>query len=418
MIQNGDKTRWAVASIFALAALAPGAVCAADPDAKTVLRLANELTQPFLEQVSEMVSIDSPTYYVPGIEKMEAVVRRRMAEFGAGKIEVIPVTVGTGNNVIARWNGTGKGKILLMAHYDTVHKEGVASARPFRVDEGRAYGPGILDDKGGIVLALNTIRLLQRIGFREFGQITLLSNPDEERGSFGSRDLIRQLAKEHDTAFVLEFGTPEDTITHWRKGAAYFKLEVKGKTAHAGAEPEKGCNALVEMAHQVLQLGELGNKEKETTINFTILKVGDRYNIIPDEAFAQADVRILFTDELDRLEADYKRLSQSKLLPCATVQPIVERGRPPFPPNRATDALVAKALEFYREIGLKLNVEGSGGATDGNYSASVGTTTLDAMGPVGGGAHTLDEYIDIDRIGPRIYLLARLIMDAARNAGK
>jgi glutamate carboxypeptidase len=381
-------------------------------DSEGLLRQANDLTEPFLQRLEEMVNIDSPTYYMPGIEKMTELIRQRMSELGA-EVTVTPATAEKGNNIVATWRGKGKRNILLMAHMDTVHKEGSAAEWPYRREGNKAFGPGVLDDKGGIALGLATISLLQKIGFDNFGRLTFLVNSDEERGSFGSRDLIRTLSREHDTAFVLEFGSPGDKLTNWRKGIAYFKLEVTGKASHAGAEPEKGCNALTEAAHQVLQLGKLGDPAKETTINFTVLKAGERYNIIPDKASAQADVRILYPQELERLEADFHKLAQNRLLDCAKVETVVDYGRPPFSPNRATDALVEKAQGFYRETGLELGVEGSGGATDGNYSASIGTTTLDALGPVGGGAHTRDEYIDIDRIGPRIYLLARLIMEAA-----
>lgn len=402
----------ALCGALAAAAGLCSAAAAQAMESQDLLRRANDLTGRYLENVKQMVNIDSPTYFMPGIGKMTEVVRRRMSELGA-EIALVPASVEKGNTLIGTWRGTGKGNILLLAHMDTVHKEDSAAEWPFRIDGNRAFGPGVLDDKGGIALGLAAIDLLQKIGFKDFGRITFLVNSDEERGSFGSRDLIRRLAPEHDAAFVLEFGSPDDKVTNWRKGIGYFKLEVTGRTAHAGAEPEKGCNALAEAAHQILQLGKLGDPAKQTTINFTILKAGDRPNIIPDKALAQADVRILYPEELDRLEADYRRLAQNKLHACATVEAIVERSRPPFPPNPGTDALVAKAKAFYREIGLQLGVEGSGGATDGNYSASVGTTTLDALGPVGGGAHTRDEYIDIDRIGPRIYLLARLIMDTA-----
>lgn len=391
-----------------------GTAMAEDVTATSLLKQADQLKEPFLVQVEEMVNVDSPTYYMPGIEKMTEIVTRMMKQLGA-EVEVRAATVDQGRNVIGIWRGSGKGKILLMAHTDTVFKEGTVAERPFRVDGNKAFGPGILDDKGGIALGLQAMSLIQKVGFDDFEQVTFLVNSDEERGSFGSRDLIRELSTSHDAAFVLEFGSPDDKVTNWRKGVGYFKLEVSGTSAHAGADPDKGCNALYELAHQVLQLGELGNRQKETTLNFTVIKAGDRYNIIPESAFAQADVRILYPEEFDRLETEYKKLSQDKMLDCATVTPIVERGRPPFPPNPGTDALVAKAQQFYRDIGLELGVEGSGGATDGNYSASVGTTTLDAMGPVGGGAHTPDEYIDLERLGPRIYLLARLMMDVASD---
>ena len=168
---------------------------------------------------------------------------------------------------------------------------------------------------------------------------------------------------------------------------------------------------MLEAANQALQLNDLGDPKKETTVNFTIFQAGDRPNIIPDSARVQADVRVLYPEEYERLENDFKLgPSQSKRLRCSEVNIIAERGRPPFPPNPQTDALVKNAQGIYKEIGLDLGVEGSGGGgTDGNYAASVGTTTLDALGPVGGGAHGPEEHISVDRLGPRIYLLARLI---------
>ncbi|GJD16879.1 hypothetical protein RIVM261_018350 [Rivularia sp. IAM M-261] len=196
-----------------------------------------------------------------------------------------------------------------------------------------------------------------------------------------------------------------------RKGIGNFGFEVKGKAAHAGAEPEKGCNALLEAAHQSLQMKNLSNPSKQTTVNFTLFQAGERANIIPDSAKVQADVRVLEAVEFDRLERDFTKISQNKLLPCTQIKVVAERGRPPFPPNSKTDALVKKAQAIYKEIKLNLGVEGSGGGTDGNYAAAVGTATLDALGPVGGGAHGVDEYIDLERIAPRIYLLTKLLMD-------
>ncbi len=268
-----------------------------------------------------------------------------------------------------------------------------------------------MDDKGGIILGIEALKILKELNFQNFRTITFLINPDEETGSFGSRELIKATAKQHDVALVLEFGSPQDKVTSWRKGIGYYGFEVKGRTAHAGAEPEKGCNALLEAAHQALQLSKLGNPQKQTTVNFTVFQAGDRPNQIPDFAKVQADVRVLEDSEYDRLNRDFTRLSQNKLLPCTTIAAIAKKGRPPFPPNPKTDALVKQAQGIYQEIGLKLGVEGSGGGTDGNYTASVGTTTLDALGPVGGGAHSSDEYIDLDRIAARIYLLSKLMME-------
>ena len=172
---------------------------------------------------------------------------------------------------------------------------------------------------------------------------------------------------------------------------------------------------MLEAAHQILNASKLSNPSKQTTVNFTVLSAGDRVNTIPDFAKVQGDVRVLSDQEFDRLERDFRQISQNKLLPCTEVKVISERGRPPFPPNPKTDALVKKAQAIYREIALNLGVEGSGGGTDGNYAAAVGTATLDALGPVGGGAHSADEYIELERIAPRIYLLTKLLMDLAAS---
>lgn len=373
---------------------------------------AQQAQSEFIKKLEPLVNIDSGTGYVDGITKVEDIVIEHLKAIGT-QIETTKVTTGVGRNIIARIQGTAKSKrnILLLAHSDTVFKEGTAAERPFKIEQGKARGPGVMDDKGGIILGLEALKILKEVNFTNFGKITFLINPDEEKGSRGSRELIKQIAKQHDFALVLEFGSPQDKVTSWRKGIGNFGFEVKGKAAHAGAEPEKGCNALLEAAHQSLQMKNLSNPSKQTTVNFTLFQAGERANIIPDSAKVQADVRVLEAVEFDRLERDFTKISQNKLLPCTQIKVVAERGRPPFPPNSKTDALVKKAQAIYKEIQLNLGVEGSGGGTDGNYAAAVGTATLDALGPVGGGAHGVDEYIDLERIAPRIYLLTKLLMD-------
>lgn len=375
---------------------------------------AQQAQSEFIKKLEPLVNIDSGTGYAEGITKVEDIIIEHLKSIGA-QIEITKVTTGVGRNIIATIQGTGRSNnrknLLLLAHSDTVFKQGTAAERPFKIVSGKAYGPGVMDDKGGIILGIEALKILKEINFNNFGKITFLINPDEEKGSKGSRELIKQIAKQHDYALVLEFGSPQDKVTSWRKGIGSYGFEVKGKAAHAGAEPEKGCNALLEAAHQSLQMKNLGNPSKQTTVNFTLFQAGERANIIPDSAKVQADVRVLEAVEFDRLERDFTKISRNKLLPCTQIKVVAERGRPPFPPNSKTDALVKKAQAIYKEIQLDLGVEGSGGGTDGNYAAAVGTATLDALGPVGGGAHGVDEYIDLERIAPRIYLLTKLLMD-------
>lgn len=375
-----------------------------------VYQQAQQAQNSFLTTLKTLVNIDSGTGDLQGLTKVENIVIARLKSIGAD-VKTTPAKPSVGRNIMATIKGTGKGKILLLAHTDTVFKAGTAADRPFKIVNGKAYGPGVMDDKGGILLGFETLKILKDLKFQNFDTITFLINPDEEKGSVGSRELIKATATKHDVALVLEFGSPQDKVTSWRKGIGYYGIEVKGRSAHAGAEPEKGCNALLEASYQAVQLSKLGNPQQQTTVNFTVFQAGDRPNTIPDFAKVQADVRVLEAPEYDRLTRDFTRLSQTKLLPCTEIKVLSERGRPPFPPNFNTDVLVKKAQAIYQTIGLKLGVEGSGGGTDGNYAAAVGTTTLDALGPVGGGAHSKDEYIDLDRIAPRIYLLTKLVMD-------
>lgn len=369
---------------------------------------AKEAQLPFLATLKTLVNIDSGTGNSKGLEKVENIVIEELQSVGA-EVKTVPATPSAGRNIVATIKGNGKVNILLLAHTDTVFEDGSARERPFKIVDGKAYGPGVLDDKGGVLLGVAALKVLRELDFNDFGTITFLINPDEETGSKGSRELIKEIAKKHDYALVLEFGSPEDKVTSFRKGIGYYGMEITGTAAHAGANPEDGCNALVEASHQVLQIQKLG--EKQTTVNVTVFKSGEARNTIPAFAEIKADVRVLEAQEYERLARDFDRLSQNKLLPCTEIKVLSERGRPPFPPNPKTDALVNQAQGIYQSIGYHLGVEGSGGGTDGNYAASVGTTTLDALGPVGGGAHSTDEYIELERIAPRIYLLSKLLMD-------
>lgn len=181
-------------------------------DPPKMLRRAEALVQPFLTLDQALVSVDSPSGYAPGLARVEAIASEAARSLGA-EIQVVPAKVGPGNNLLARWHGAGKARILLLAHMDTVFTETTTKEVPFRTDSRRAYGPGVLDDKGGIALGLMAVRLLRELDFRAYGTITLMMTTDEEKASLGSRDLIQQVARENDYAFVLEFGSPEDKIT-------------------------------------------------------------------------------------------------------------------------------------------------------------------------------------------------------------
>ena len=370
-----------------------------------------EMQADFIDLWERLVNIDTGTGYGKGINQVAAIVAGILKELGAS-VEIIPtVNPQEGSHVLGTFTGSGTGKILAMAHMDTVFPVGTAKERPFQIKDGWVRGPGVSDCKGSIVLCLSALKLLQKMKCSDFGKITCLFNCDEETSSPHSRHIIKKLAPEHDYTLCLESGQVGDGVVMWRKGSAQMKLEVFGKTSHAGSNPENGRNAIMEIVHQIQQLSTLENLEKLTTLNFTTINSGDRVNVIPDYAVAQADIRALYPQEFDRIETAAAEMVKKTAIPDTTVKVTITRGNPPFAKNQGTDQLVQVAQEVYSELGKKLLVIGAGGASDANWAASAGATAIDGLGPVKGGKnHTAQECTKLDSVVPRMYLLTRMFM--------
>jgi glutamate carboxypeptidase len=409
----------AAARALAVAALllaAAGAAPAAEAN-KLILDSAARQQSGAIKLWERLVNIDSGTGDMAGVNAVGAVAVEELKKLNAA-IEMVPALPAFGDNIVASLSGAGKGKILLIAHMDTVFRKGDAAARPFRIEGGRAYGPGVADDKAGIVTALSVLKILDDLKFKDYARLTLMLNTNEETGSRGSRALIERLAREHDVTLNLESGRPGDGITIWRKGSGTINVEVKGRASHAGGAPELGRNAAMELAHQMLQLVKLANADKGTTINFTIVKSGDRKNVIPDYAVADADIRALVSEEFDRVERELPEMAKNKLIPDTVVTTSLTRSFPVMPQNAQTDALAAMAQRVYSEIGKTLALVGSGGAADSSLSAGVFKPTLDGLSLIGGNAHTDREFAVVDSMVPRFYLLTRMIMELGKGPNR
>ena len=228
---------------------------------KPVYDKAQQFKDDALNFLGRLVSVDSGTGDEHGVNGVGALVTEELKKLET-RVEISPAKPAAGDNIVATLTGSGKVKILLIAHMDTVFAPGTVDARPFRVTNGRAYGPGVNDDKGGIVTGIYALKILRDLNFKNYGQITLLLNTNEETGSVGARALIEKLAKEHDVTLNLEPGRPADGLVIWRKGSARAMVEVKGKTAHAGVAPDSGRNAAMELAYQILQLSNLAIERK------------------------------------------------------------------------------------------------------------------------------------------------------------
>jgi glutamate carboxypeptidase len=415
MGKRAGVVRGVVTGLLVLAAGAVGNAAAAGPGKldQALLAKAEQAKPDALKLLERLVNIDSGTFNGPGLDRVGAIAQEELRRLGA-QVETFAAAPALSRNIQATFTGSGKGRILLVAHLDTVFPDGAAAARPFRIEGTRAYGPGIMDDKGGIVIALAALKILKQSGFTGYGKITVLLNTNEETGSHGTRALMEQLSKEHDVALNLEPGRPADGLVVVRKGSGEIALEVTGKAAHAGVAPDAGRNAAMEAAHQMLQLSKLADAGKQTTVNFTVIKSGERSNVIPDLATAQADVRVAVPEEFDRVEQDLARVSAHRLIPDTKVSAKLRRGFPPMPKSPVTDAVAARAQAVYGELGRKLTLESSGGAADASLTYAAGVPTIDGLGIVGGAIHTPEEYAEVESIAPRVYLLARLIQEYGR----
>jgi len=378
------------------------AIKACEPDARALLERA--------------VAIDSGTGDAEGLNQLGALLARELRSAGFTKVDAIPAEPpAVGNNLVATVEGTGRGKILLISHMDTVFAHGTVAQRPYRVVDEQAYGPGAGDDKQGAVTAICAMRALKAIGFRDFARITLIVNSNEETGSFGTRKLFREHALLSDVAINLERGVPPDGVLVSRKGAAVVTLEITGRAAHSGLEPEKGRNAALEAAHQALAIGTLADPKLETTVNVTVLQSGDKFNVIPDRAVVKADVRAYTPAEFDRVERAAKDLAMRTTVPDVKVVVTMERTFPPWPHVPSTDALLERARAVYAEIGGKLAAVSVGSSADVALTAEAGTPSIDGFGILGDGAHGPDDHADLRSIVPRVYLLARFVMDLGRS---
>lgn len=397
-------------------------VAHAEPVAE-VHALAQKEQQPLLDTLRDLVSIESGSRDIEGLNVIAGRVADQLKQLG-GTVEILQPTDiyrlddtpdKIGPAVHAVFKGTGTKKIMLLAHMDTVYLKGMLKDQPFRIDGDKAYGLGIADDKQGVALILHTLAMLQKLGFKDYGTLTVLTNGDEEISSPGWRSTITKFASDQDVVFSFEGGGTDGTLRLATSGIGSAYLTVTGRSSHAGARPEGGINALYELSHQVLQMKDLSKPEQGLKLNWTVSKAGTNRNVIPAEATAQADARALKVSDFDELEKALQEKIKNHLLPDSKVQLKFEVRRPPLEANEAARRVAAYGKTIYEEIGLPLKVDekATGGGTDAAFAAlETKGAVVEGMGLSGFGAHSNDaEYVKIDSIVPRLYLTTRMIMD-------
>jgi glutamate carboxypeptidase len=346
-----------------------------------------------LDDLRVLVEIESPSLDLDAL--------RTSAEALAAMIERLlgrPATlIDSPAGPHVHWSGGGDPKVLLLGHHDTVFPLGALAARPFRVADGHVTGPGVFDMLAGIVQAVHGLATLD-----DLSGVELLFSADEEVGSAASRELIEERARACGAVLVLEPSADGGALKTGRKGCGTFDIVIHGRASHAGLEPEKGINALVEVAHQVLAINELGRSEVGTTVTPTVANVGTADNVVPALGRIKVDVRVESADEKDRVEAAMAALNPVD--PGSTIEVSGAINRPPMPES-ASDQLMPIA----REVAPGIEGYAVGGGSDGNFTAAIGVPTLDGLGAVGGGAHADHEFVVVDTMPERAMLIAGIV---------
>ena len=359
--------------------------------------------------LKRLVETESPSTDKAAVNRLGAIVADEARRLGAD-VEIVPV-MEAGNHLIARFHPSSPSlhpSILLLCHIDTVFPIGTLTKMPYREADGKIFGPGVLDMKAGIVISLAAIEAAQKAGGLK-RPVTLLCTSDEETGSLTSEDLIVKLAKESELVLVMESALLDGSLKTWRKGVGEFWVKVKGRAAHAGGNHEEGSNAIEEMSHQVLAIQKMTDYEKGTTLNVGVIQGGTVSNVVPEEATAQVDVRVMQPGEWERLEGEMQALKP--VLDGTSLEITGGLNRPPMPFDETMKTTFEKAKSIAVGIGMDIKAGGSGGGSDANFVAPLGIPVLDGLGAVGEGLHSEREYIFADSLRERVKLLAALIQN-------
>ena len=356
-----------------------------------------------------LVEIESPTTDKAAVDRVGAVVAAELRQLGAQV--TVHETTHAGDHILGRWDPTGRDEIgiLTLCHMDTVYPLGTLARQPCREADGCLMGPGTMDMKGSIAMLLTALQAFQAASAWPDRPLTALFTSDEETGSDTSRALIEALARRAELVLCLEPCLPDGSLKTWRKGVGDFEITVRGKAAHAGADHERGRNAIEELAHQIVAIQKLTDYQKGTTVNVGVVAGGSRSNVVPDLARAHVDLRVMTAAEGDRISEWMQQLKPT--IEGTRVEVSGGLNRPPMPRDERMGASFAKAKALADRLGMSLSEGGTGGGSDANFVAPLGVAVLDGLGALGNGAHSEREHVLISHLAERTALLAALLSD-------
>jgi len=371
---------------------------------REVFRFCESQRQWAVDTTRALAALESPTTDKAAVDRCGAEIAGQLAAMG-GRVERLS-RVQAGDHLLAEF-GCGDRQLLLLCHFDTVWDLGQVARMPIVERDGRLHGPGVYDMKGGLVIALLAIRAITEIGLDVHRRIVLLCTTDEETGSASSRQAIEDEARRSDAVLVLEPALPGGAVKTSRKGVGVFGLVVDGVPAHAGAEPGRGASAITELARQVLRLQDLQDAARGISINVGVVSGGTRSNVVAERATAEIDVRMTALNDARAVEAAIRGARPHDPRTRITVAGGINR--PPMERTPGVAALYGVARSVADDLGFALAEGGTGGASDGNFTAALGVPTLDGLGAEGDGAHAITEHVVIDSLPRRAALLAGIL---------
>ena len=357
-----------------------------------------------LDTTETLVQLESPTTDKAAVDRCGSVLASRLEAIG-GRVTRLS-RPDRGDHLLAEF-GCGASQILLLGHFDTVWPVGQLERMPLTRSGGRLHGPGVFDMKAGIAIAMLATRALLEVAPAIAHRIVMLWTTDEEVGSESSRSAIEDEARRSRAVLVLEPSLPGGALKTSRKGCGSYRIVVRGVAAHAGIEPQKGASAVQELAHQILRVNALQDLARGISVNVVQVSGGLRSNVIPDEARFVVDVRVPTAAAAAEVDAALRALCTVD--GRTTIEASGGVDRPPLERTDVVVRLYEEARNIARELGLELAEGGTGGGSDGNFTAAIGVPTLDGLGAIGDGAHALHEQVDIETLPDRAALVAGLI---------
>ncbi len=359
-----------------------------------------------LEFLTAMVERESITSDKAKVDVLVDLLEAKLNTLCADSVARLPQD-DVGDFLYAAWNSAAPGKpYLFLVHIDTVHPIGSLESMPIKIADGRFYGPGALDMKAGVVIILEAIRHLVERDQMPNRPIQLLMTTDEEIGSPYSEALIKQTAAGCELVLVTEPATQEGAIKTWRKGGGKYELLIEGRASHAGIAPQEGINSIIEFARQALDINRLNDLKYGTSVSITLVNGGSAGNVIPAQTQAHIDIRVLTMEAMRNLHEALSNLHPK--MPGAKVSCIRRHHRPPM---ERRPGLFEKAAAIGEGQGVTIYEGGTGGGSDGNFTAAMGIPTLDGLGAHGDGAHALHEHVIIDSLPRQATLIAAILME-------